>query len=88
MTIEGIETYTLLGQPKSVSKMCCFHSMDNVFALIESLGIPLRTLSKRTTKMDNGGTCYTFTTPVPIGNPFLLICAVSSKGSGMDSIWL
>ena len=88
MTVEGIEAYTLLGQPKSVSKMCCFHSIDNVFALIESLGIPLRTLSKRTTKMENGGICYTFTTSIPIGNPFLLICAVSSKGPGMNSVLL
>lgn len=88
MTVEGIEAYALLGQPKSISRMCCFHSMDNVFALIESLGIPLRTVSKRTTKMKNGWTCYTFTTSVPIGNSFLLICSVSSKGSGMNSIWM
>ena len=37
MRIEGIEASTLLGQLNSVSKMCCFHPMDNVFALIELL---------------------------------------------------
>ena len=62
--------------------------MDNVFALIESLGISLQTVSKRTTKMKNGWTCYWLTISVPIDNPFPLICSVRSKRPGMNSIWL
>ena len=88
VTFEGIEPDTLMSLANSVSKMCYFHSMNNVFALIESLGISLQTVSKRTKKMKNGWTCYWLTTSVPIDNPFPLICSVRSKRPGMKSIWL
>lgn len=88
VTIEGIEAISLLGQENSIKTMCRFHSMENVRDLIESLGIPLRTVSKTTKKRKSGDISYVFTTSIPIGNPFLLICDVSSRGSGMSFVFL
>ena len=77
VTFEGIEPDTLMSLANSVSKMCCFHPMNNVFALMESLGVSLQTVSKRTTKMKNGWTCYWLTTSVPIDNSFFSFLIVS-----------